>query len=66
MDTQTLPDTTEFTLPEGCLSCGADLPIRVTPAGAHGVCKACGAFSRPQVRLTHEGLRVTYLPMGNA
>jgi len=56
----------DFTLPEGCLLCGADLPIRVTQAGAHSVCLTCGWFARPAVRITHEGLKVTYQTVGDA
>lgn len=50
----------DYTLPEGCPSCGADLPVRVSAAGANGVCKQCGWFGRPLVTVTHQGLRITY------
>jgi hypothetical protein len=50
----------DYTIPEGCPSCAADLPVRVTQAGAKGVCKYCGWFGRPLVTVTHGGLRVTY------
>jgi hypothetical protein len=50
----------EYTIPEGCLVCGADVPVKVTAAGPRAVCKRCGWFGRPTVRPTHEGLRVTY------
>lgn len=40
--------------------CGADLPVRVSADGPHGVCKACGWFGRPRLTVTHRGLRVTY------
>jgi hypothetical protein len=52
------PTNKEFTLPEGCLVCGADLPVRVTSSGAHAVCKACGWFSRPQLLVKSGGLEV--------
>ncbi len=50
----------DYTLPEGCPVCGADLPVRVSAAGPSGVCKACGWFGRPLLTVTHQGLRVTY------
>ncbi len=52
--------TRDYTLPEGCPSCGADLPVRVSAAGTHGVCKHCGWFGRPVLTVTHQGLRITY------
>lgn len=52
--------TKEFTLPEGCLVCGRDLPVRVTASGAHAVCKGCGWFSRPQLLMKQGGLEVHY------
>ncbi len=50
----------DYTLPEGCPTCGADLPVRVTAAGPNGVCKHCGWFGRPLITVTHRGLRITY------
>ncbi|MGZ3460936.1 MAG: hypothetical protein ACXU86_20805 [Archangium sp.] len=50
----------DYTIPEGCTACGADLPVRVTQAGAKGVCKACGWFGSPLLTVTHNGLRITY------
>lgn len=55
-----MPDRKEFTLPEGCLVCGGDLPIRVTAAGAYAVCKSCGWFSRPVLTVKKDGLEVGY------
>ncbi|MDY7226119.1 hypothetical protein [Hyalangium rubrum] len=52
--------TRDYTIPEGCLACGADLSVRVSAAGPAGVCKACGWMGRPLVTVTHRGLRVTY------
>ena len=51
-------DTRDYTLPEGCVVCGADLPVRVTDAGPRAVCRHCGWFGRPQVTVTHRGLRI--------
>jgi len=50
----------DYTLPEGCPACAADLPVRVSAAGPTGVCKRCGWIGRPLVTVTHRGLRVTY------
>jgi hypothetical protein len=50
----------DYTLPEGCPTCGADLPVRVTTAGPSGVCKRCGWFGRPFITVTHQGLRIHY------
>jgi hypothetical protein len=58
--------TNEFTLPEGCVLCGSDLHVRVTESGATSVCPSCTWIAKPQVRLTHNGLKVTYLPGGTA
>ncbi|MBF5043624.1 hypothetical protein FGE12_14605 [Aggregicoccus sp. 17bor-14] len=48
----------DFTLPEGCVVCGADLPVRVSDAGARAACVRCGWMGRPQVEVTHRGLRI--------
>jgi hypothetical protein len=60
MAAQALNDIREYTIPEGCLACGADLPVRVSEAGARGVCVHCGWFGRPTVRTAHDGLKVSY------
>ena len=52
--------TRDYTLPEGCPVCAADLPVRVSAAGPNGVCKTCGWVGRPVVTVTHRGLRITY------
>jgi hypothetical protein len=50
----------DYTIPEGCPVCAADLPVRVTASGANGVCKHCGWFGKPLVTVTHQGLRISY------
>ncbi|MHB8875538.1 MAG: hypothetical protein ACYC8T_17780 [Myxococcaceae bacterium] len=60
------PNIIEYTIPGGCLGCGADLPVRVTPNGAVGVCRSCGLFSRPTLTVTHQGLEVTLHPNAQA
>jgi len=57
---------TEFTIPEGCLLCGGDLPVRVTASGANSVCKKCGWFAKPQLKVTHDGFEVSYQTTGVA
>jgi hypothetical protein len=48
----------EYTIPEGCPACGADLPVRVTSAGPRAVCRACAWFGRPTITVTYHGWRV--------
>lgn len=48
----------EYTIPEGCPVCGADLPVRVTAAGPRAVCRACAWFGRPTITVTYHGWRV--------
>ncbi|ABF92415.1 hypothetical protein MXAN_3816 [Myxococcus xanthus DK 1622] len=50
----------DYTLPEGCPVCAADLPVRVTAAGPSAVCRHCGWLGRPLITVTHRGLRVSY------
>lgn len=52
----------DYTIPEGCPVCSADLPVRVSASGPHAVCKHCGWLGRPLVTVTHRGLRVTVQP----
>ncbi|RJS27591.1 hypothetical protein DRW03_03455 [Corallococcus sp. H22C18031201] len=52
--------TRDYTIPEGCPSCSADLAVRVSVAGPSGVCKHCGWLGRPVITVTHQGLRVSY------
>lgn len=56
---QTRQTEHEYTIPEGCPVCGADLPVRVTAAGPRSVCGSCHWFGRPLITVTHEGLRVS-------
>lgn len=50
----------DFTLSEGCLLCGGALDIRATPAGAHTYCGHCHWISHPTLRMSREGLELTY------
>jgi hypothetical protein len=57
---------TDFTIPEGCMLCGGDLPVRVTERGAQSVCKSCGWFAKPVLTVTHDGFKVSYSSIGSA
>lgn len=46
----------DYTVPEGCPVCAADLPIRVTEKGPNAVCRQCGYVGRPRLTLTWRGL----------
>ncbi|XXF78923.1 hypothetical protein P2318_03960 [Myxococcaceae bacterium GXIMD 01537] len=50
----------EFTLPEGCISCGGPVSVRTTPAGAASYCAKCHWLSRPRVRARPNGLEISY------
>lgn len=66
-DTATEVKGTEFTIPEGCAVCSGDIQIRVTlGSGALGICLGCKSFSRPQVSMTHRGLKISYAPAAEA
>lgn len=67
MDSTTKPaieNATELTLPGGCVLCGRDLAVRVTPSGAVSCCTACRWISRPRMQLSREGIKVAYQPAG--
>lgn len=68
MLTATKPESfADFTLPGGCMLCGADLEVRVSPgAGAHSYCSTCHWLSRPLVQMAKEGLTVSYASSGIA
>lgn len=57
----TTPEVRDFTIPEGCPCCAADLEVRVVATnGANGVCKGCGWMGHPRLKMTHRGLNVTF------
>lgn len=56
------PSVQEFTIPEGCPACGADLPVRVSAAGPRGFCTQCHWLGRPVLTVTHRGLSVSVEP----
>lgn len=52
------PVTTDYTIPAGCPTCEADLPVRVSERGPIGFCKHCHMLVKPQLRVTSRGLEV--------
>ena len=55
-------DVREFTIPDGCPVCEADLSVRVTASGPMGACGRCQWLGRPRLTVTHHGLRVSVDP----
>jgi hypothetical protein len=54
-------DSRDATIPGGCMLCGGDLVIRVTPGSAGTVCTACRWISRPHMRREDGGdIRVVH------
>lgn len=51
---------TDYTIPEGCPTCGADLPVRVSERGPVGFCRHCHMLVRPTLRVTAAGLEVEF------
>lgn len=51
----------EYTLPDGCPVCAADVPVKVTAGhGPRAVCKRCGWIGKAEITVTHRGLTVAY------
>lgn len=53
-------ETRDYTIPEGCPVCGADLPVRISASGPNGVCRHCHWIGRPTITMTHNGLEVGF------
>ncbi len=53
-------DTRDFSLEGGCILCGGDLVVRVSPGRARTVCKACRWISRPHMRREEDGVHVVH------
>jgi hypothetical protein len=53
-------DSRDFSLDEGCILCGGDLQVRVTPSGARTVCVPCRWISRPHMRREGDGVHVIH------
>lgn len=54
------PQVRDYTIPEGCPVCSADLPVRVTPVGASAICTHCTWMGRPVLTVTHRGLQMEF------
>jgi len=48
----------DFMLPTGCIACGGELAVRVTPGRAFAYCGKCHWLSRPLVEAVPDGFRV--------
>ena len=44
-----LESVRDIRIPEGCILCGGDLVVRLTPDGAGSVCLSCHWISRPHM-----------------
>lgn len=44
-----LDSARDIQIPEGCILCGGDLAVRVTPEGAGSVCLSCRWISHPHM-----------------
>lgn len=50
----------DFSLEGGCLLCGGDLAVRLTPSGARTFCAACRWISRPHLSRGDDGVHVVH------
>ena len=48
----------DLSLEGGCILCGGDLDVRITPAGAASVCLACRWISHPHMKREDGAVRV--------
>jgi hypothetical protein len=53
-------ETKDFSLEAGCILCGGDLQVRVTPGGARTVCVVCRWISHPHMRREDDGVHVVH------
>jgi hypothetical protein len=53
-------ESRDFSLEGGCILCGGDLSVRVSPGRARTVCMACRWISRPHMRRDEEGVHVVH------
>lgn len=51
-----IDEAKEYTVPEGCPVCAADLPIRISDKGPTAVCLHCGYIGKAKLTLTWRGL----------
>jgi len=48
----------DFTVPTGCITCGGELAVRISPGRAFAYCGKCHWLSRPVVEAVPDGFRV--------
>ncbi len=53
-------ESKDFSLEGGCILCGGDLAVRVSPGRARTVCKSCRWISRPHMRREEDGVHVVH------
>lgn len=53
-------EVADLTIPEGCMICGGDLEVRMSPEGARAVCVKCHWLTKPTISVTQQGLAVRY------
>jgi hypothetical protein len=53
-------ESRDFSLEAGCILCGGELQVRVTPGGARTVCVPCHWISRPHMRKEDDGVHVVH------
>jgi hypothetical protein len=58
--TEATTDARDFSLEGGCILCGGDLAVRVSPGRARTVCKSCRWISRPHMSREEDGVHVVH------
>lgn len=53
-------ESKDFSLEGGCILCGGDLSVRVSPGRARTVCKSCRWISRPHMEREEDGVHVVH------
>jgi hypothetical protein len=53
-------ESKDFSLEGGCILCGGDLAVRVSPGRARTVCKVCRWISRPHMQREEDGVHVVH------
>jgi hypothetical protein len=62
----TIESARDIQIPEGCILCGGDLAVRLTPDGAGSVCLRCCWISRPQMSREDGAVHVIHPAAGIA
>lgn len=53
-------ESKDFSLEGGCILCGGDLAVRVSPGRARTFCKSCRWISRPHMAREEDGVHVVH------